>query len=94
MVNTRLQAENSSIVETWAGTKNVSSPKHPGEFWGPASISDGYHALYPVVKLTTHLHLEPTLRMKRAISLLHHRASRYAQDLTFMRKIISESHAM
>jgi hypothetical protein len=75
------------VVQIWAGTKDVSFPKQPGQFSGTASIiSDGYHALYLVVKLTTHLDLEPWLRMKRAISLLHHMASRYARDLTVIRK--------
>ena len=86
-IKTRLQAENSGVVQIWAWTKDVSFPKQPGQFWGtPSIISDGYHALYPVVKLTTHLNFEPWLRMKRAISLLHHMASRYARDLTVIRK--------
>ena len=45
--------------------------KRPDRIWGPPSaLFNGYRGSFPGVKLTTHVHLKPWLRVSGAILLL------------------------
>lgn len=51
------------------GKSFVVSPKCPHRLWGPARLifSSYWGAVCPVVRLTTHLHLVPMLRISAAL---------------------------
>jgi hypothetical protein len=60
----------------------ISSPPRPDRLWGPPSLlSNGYRKLFRRrwsswgVKLTTHLHLAPRLRMRRPVPPFPHTSS-------------------
>jgi hypothetical protein len=58
------------------GSGKLSPPRRPTLHWGlPSLLFNGYGVLFRGVKLPTHLHLEPKLRMGGAIFLFFHTPS-------------------
>jgi len=58
------------------GKKFFSSPKCPGHPWGPPSLLNRHWELFlQFVKLTTHLLLEPRLRMHEPVCTFPHMPS-------------------
>jgi len=58
------------VFESHQGRDYFLSPLPPDQLWGPPSLlPNGYWELFPqVMKLTTHLHLAPSLRIHGAMS--------------------------
>jgi hypothetical protein len=86
-----LRARRPGFSSRWGQSCNFfSSPSRPDRLWGPPGLLfSGYRRLFPRVKLTTHPHLVPRLRMCGAMPPLPNTSSLLAwclvkrSDFTF-----------